>query len=126
MLAPDGLQAWVREGVALSPVLLAWVGSLWPPKLLLFKHRSQKAAPHPSLSCVLGVPGSAVRLSVWGVCLSVGLGLPRGLDLCLGCSCDLRGAGAGGMCDGAVPPSPHPQPGEVLPWGAVGGRGGTA
>lgn len=80
MLARDGLQAWERgrEGELPSPLCPAGVRGGVPvaTKTAAVKAQEPKssAPPLPELSWSLDLPGSAVRLSVCGVCV-VSLGL---------------------------------------------------
>lgn len=94
--------------------LLSWGGG---PKS---STGAQKQRPSPPW----GLPGSTVRLSVWGVCLSVGLQLLwlslRGLER----SSDLRGGCAVPPALQGCPQRCHPVPSEVLlSWGVPGDRG---
>lgn len=93
------------------PVLLPWRG--------VPNQAQEPKSSTPALPVAL--PGSTVCLSVWGVCLSVGLQLLwlplRGLE----CSSGLRGGCAvPPALQGCAPPSPHPQ---LLPWGGPWGQG---
>lgn len=97
---------------ALPPVLLPWGGgSLWPPNQAQEAKSSAPALPG-------GLPGGAVCLSLWGVCLSVGLQL-----LCSPCvvwNAALSSGGAGGW---PVPPLCRDVSPQELPWGVPGDRG---
>lgn len=126
---------WLQVGSRLGPGKeLPSPMSCWPggvpkaTKSAAVRAQEPKSSAHPSLSC----PGPAWQhrpsVCLCGVCVCP---WARGCSWPgpgLGSSSDLRGRG---LCwpqpcrdgDRGVPSSPHPQHGEVLPWGDPGDSG---